>query len=144
MKLSKQISQGRFWTEHYGGVFKSRFKVIWTTQRHKPVLKRDIKKRLEELIRKALEDFCLELGRLNIRPSQVEIIFTTTNPYLSVAQIVSSIKRDSSGILMKEFEDQLRERSKLPTLWNMAYLAVPVSEFSKKIGKNFIEAQKGR
>lgn len=144
MKLSKQIRQGKFWTDHYGGVFNARFKVIWTTQRHKPVLKRDIKKRLEELIRKALDDFSLELGRLNIKPAIVEIAFSTTNPYLSVAQIVCSIKRDSSGILMKEFNDQLRERNSLPTLWNMAYLVMPVTEFSKEKGKNFIEAQKGR
>ena len=68
----------------------------------------------------------------------------TTDSYLSVAQIVSSIKRDSSGILMKEFDEQLREKGKLPTLWNMAYLAVPISDFSQEMGKNFIEIQKGR
>ena len=144
MKLSKQISQGRFWTEHYGGVFHATYTVIWTTQRHKPVLKRPIAKRLKELIENAMDAFWLELKKLQIKPTMVEMTFTTINPYLSVAQVVSSIKRDSSGILMKEFDEQLREKGKLPTLWNMAYLAVPISDFSRDLGTHFIETQKGR
>ncbi len=144
MKLSKQISQGKFWTEHYGGIFHATYKVIWTTQRHKPVLKRAIAKRLKELIEKDLDDFWLVLRKLQIKPTMVEMTFTTINPYLSVAQIVSSIKRDSSGILMKEFDDQLRQVGKLPTLWNMSYFAIPYGDFAEEMGTDFIEAQKGR
>jgi REP element-mobilizing transposase RayT len=144
MKLSKQIRQGKFWMEHYGGLFRATYIVIWTTQRNKPVLKRAIAKRLKELIERDLDDFWLVLKKLQIKPAQVEMTFTSINPYLSVAQIVSSIKRDSSGILMKEFHQELREKGKLPRLWNMAYLAVPINDFCKTMGTHFIEAQEER
>jgi hypothetical protein len=95
MKLSKQISQGKFWTEHYGGIFHATYKVIWTTQRNKPVLKRAIAKRLKELIEKDLDDFWLVLKRLQIKPAQVDMTFTSINPYLSIAQIVDIVQKCS-------------------------------------------------
>lgn len=144
MKLSKQIRQGKFWTEHYGGIFHATYKVVWTTQRNKPVLKGAVKNLLKELIEKDLDAFWLVLRKLQIKPAQVELSFSTINPYLSVAQIVSSIKRNTSGILMRECAEQLREKGKLPTLWNMAYLAVPVTDFNQEMCTHFIEAQEER
>jgi hypothetical protein len=45
--------------------------------------------------------------------------------------------------LAKEGKQGLKSRN-ARNRWSMTYLAVPVSDLSKEMGQNFIEAQKGR
>jgi len=77
--------------------------LIWCPKRRKPVLIKNIKKRLEEIIREKAREIQVEIIAFEIKPDHIHLFVSSPSPRVTVHKIVKAFKGLSSRILRKEF-----------------------------------------
>jgi len=112
---------------------------VFVPKRRKPVLIKEVAKKLQEIIFELVKEHNWRLIALEIMPDHVHLFInvpTTEAP----AQIAHWVKGRASSILRKDFPDL----KKLPTLWTPTYFVASTGQVSTEVVKKYIENQKGK
>ena len=112
---------------------------VWCSKYRKKILVRDIRKRLEELIREKSKELDGEILSLAIEDDHVHL-FVRTVPTIAPNKFIGQIKGYTSRILRKEISEV---RSRLPTLWTRSYFVSTYGHISNKMIQRYVEEQKG-
>lgn len=121
-----------------GRVYSCRYKVVWTTKYNKDVLLGEIGVRLEEVAQEVAKNECFIIEEMEVTPHKVTCIIDV-DPVLGIHKAVRRIKRKTSGVLRKEYSIT---KTRIPTLWNLAYCVTTLGRPSETIENKFVEAQK--
>lgn len=108
-----------------------RYHVVWCPTFRRPVLAETIKTRLRELVEEVCQEKQITVLELDIGPNYV-YLHADMPPMEPVNNMVRSMKRKTSSVLMKEFPEL---RSRLSSLWTLHYFVStepekPVDEIS--------------
>ncbi len=112
---------------------------VWCPKYRREVLKGNIAKRLEQLIRQKVIELNCEIKTLKIMPDHIHL-FVQGNPTQSPNFIIAQVKGYTSRTLRKEF----KELRKMPTLWTRSYFVSTHGHVSNVMIQKYIEEQKGR
>jgi putative transposase len=100
------------------------------------VLVRDVKTRLEDIIRQVAKEVGVEILALEINPDHLHL-FVSAYPTLAIHKLVKLFKGRSSTFLRQEFPKLL----KLPSLWTHSYFVSTAGNVSAETIQKYIEAQ---
>ena len=109
---------------------------VWTPRRRKKVLKNQVAKRLEELIRIIAQNLTCKVIEVAIEPEHVHL-FLNSPPDLAPEQLIFRIKVASSRYLRKEFPDL----KKVPSMWTRSYFVSTAGNVSSETIEKYIAAQ---
>lgn len=121
-----------------GRIFSCRYRVVWTTKYDKDVLLGDVGLRLEEVAKEVAEKDLFIIEDIEVTPHKV-VCTIDVDPVFGIHKAVRAIKRRTSHVLRKEFPIT---KTRIPTLWNLAYCVTSLGRPSETIENKFIEAQK--
>lgn len=111
---------------------------VWIPKRRKPVLIKDIARRLTDLIYEVANENRWRILALEVMPDHVHL-FLNCKPSDSPSTIMRLIKGRASHHLRKEFPELL----KLPTLWTPSYFVSTAGNVCTETIKRYIQQQKG-
>lgn len=117
-------------------VFLMNYHIIFCPKRRRPVLKDDIKERLDQIIREVNKELKTSILAMEIMPDHVHL-FLSTNPDMPVHHVIKMMKGRSSHHLRKEFPELL----KLPSLWTHSYFISTAGNVSSETIQRYIEEQ---
>jgi putative transposase len=120
----------------YTSVYLINYHFVWIPRRRRPVLTRQIAKRLRQLIEIKTKELGIEILALEIMPDHVHL-FVNCPPNISPDQIMFRIKGYTARILRKEFPSLL----KLPSMWTRAYFVSTAGNVSSETIKRYIQQQ---
>ena len=109
---------------------------VWTPRRRKKVLKNQVAKRLEELIRIIAQDLMCKVIEVAIEPDHVHL-FLNSPPDLAPDQLMFRIKGATSRYFRKEFPDL----KKMPSMWTRSYFVSTAGSVSSETIIKYIAAQ---
>jgi len=112
---------------------------VFIPKRRRPVLIKDVARRLQEIIFELVKEHNWKLIALEIMPDHVHLFLNTPTDE-SPAQIAKWVKGRASHHLRKEFPELL----KLPALWTPTYFVASTGKVSTEVVKRYIENQKGK
>jgi putative transposase len=112
---------------------------VWCPKRRKPILKGEIRYRLQEILFELCTENNWRLIALEIMPDHVHL-FLEVDPTFSPSVIIKRIKGRASHHLRKEFPELL----KLPTLWTPSYFCATTGNACTETIKKYIESQRGK
>jgi putative transposase len=115
---------------HYHFVFCPKYR--------RPVLGRDVAKRLEELIREKAAELGGEVMNLTIQPDHVHL-FCTFPPTIAPYQIMHGIKDYTAFVLRNDFPWL---KSRLPSLWTRSYYVGTAGQVSVETIQHYLDEQK--
>lgn len=132
--MAKQIKHARTC------VYNCNYHIVFSTKYRKPVLTKDIEKRLKELVKEIAEEKGFEVSQIEIGEQDHVHIFVSAPPKLSPSLIVKYIKGITARKLFKEFPE-LKAKLAKGHLWNPSYYIETVGSISEDIIKKYIENQ---
>lgn len=120
-------------------VYSCQYHVIFCPKYRRPVLVKEIEKRLKELIFEKQNEYGYEVLDIEIMSDHVHLLLDT-NPKIGIFKVVNKIKGYTSRKLREEFP-QLKSR--LPTLWTRSKFISSAGTVTLEVVKEYIERQKG-
>lgn len=117
-------------------IFLLNYHFVWIPRRRRRVLRGDIAKRLNVLLRKKAEELDCKVLALVIQPEHV-YLFLSAPPELAPLQIMHRLKGYSARILRKEFPVLM----KLPSMWTRSYFVSTAGNVSSATIRRYIEEQ---
>lgn len=112
---------------------------VFVPKRRKPVLIKDVAKRLQQIIFELAAEHGWKLIAMEIMPDHIHLFInapTTEAP----SQIAKWVKGRASNYLRREFP----ELKKLPSLWTPSYFVATTGQVSTETVKKYIETQRGK
>lgn len=103
-------------------VYSCHYHVIWCQKYRRPVLEKDISKRLKDIIEETCLECRSEAVELEVMPDHVHLV-ASCDPQYGIHQLVKTLKGRSSRMLREEFP---KLKSGLPTLWTNSYFVAGV------------------
>ncbi|HEY8542563.1 MAG TPA: IS200/IS605 family transposase [Pseudothermotoga sp.] len=132
--MAKQIKHARTC------VYNCNYHIVFSTKYRKPVLTKDIEKRLKELVKEIAEEKGFEVSQIEIGEQDHVHIFVSAHPKLSPSLIVKYIKGITARKLFMEFSE-LKAKLAKGHLWNPSYYIETVGSISEDIIRKYIENQ---
>ena len=128
----------KYWT---GAHTKHRhmFHIIWIPKYRKRVLRGEIAKRIEELLRQCAEVNRWELHELNIQPDHIHML-VQLSPNISVSKAVQYFKGGSSKVIREEFPE-LEEHLWGDSFWSDGYFSETVGQVNWDTIRAYIKNQ---
>ena len=108
--------------------------LVFVPKRRKPVLKGDIRNRLDQIWQELATEKNWNIRACEIAPDHVHL-FIEFPPTLPIHLIVRFLKGRSSNFLRKEFPELL----KLPSLWSKSYFFSTADNVSATTIQKYIE-----
>ncbi|WP_456363767.1 IS200/IS605 family transposase [Priestia aryabhattai] len=105
---------------HRKVVHSCKYQVAWCTTNQRNFLKDGVEIRLKQIIENlvnVLPENPVEIIKLDILPEQVHLQ-VAVNPQYGIDKLVRHLKRQSSGILKREFT---QVKSRVPSTWTTSY-----------------------
>jgi putative transposase len=119
---------------------------VWCPKFRRPVLGKDVARRLEELIREKTAELkgegvpCRPVIDLTVQPDHVHL-FGSYSPTIAPYQVMHRLKDYTARILRDEFPWL---KSRLPNLWTRSYYVGTAGHVSAETIRRYINEQKGR
>ena len=117
-------------------VFLMNYHIVFCPKRRRPVLKDNIKERLDQIIREVAKELKVSILAMEIMPDHIHI-FLSTNPDMPVHNVIRMMKGRSSHHLRKEFPELL----KLPSLWTHSYFISTAGNVCSETIQRYIAEQ---
>ncbi len=115
------------------------YHLVWCPKRRKAVLKDDIAKDCERIIREKALIKGWDVLDLAIQPDHIHL-FIRVFPSDSAAEVVKEMKGATANHLRKKHPSLL----KMPSMWTRSYFASTAGNVSQWAIQRYIEAQKGQ
>ena len=84
-------------------VYDIKYHVVWITKYRKPVLNKDVGRRLRELIRQVCESMDIKIIKGHVSRDHVHIMVSVP-PYISVSEMMRRIKGRTSRKILDEYK----------------------------------------
>ena len=107
-------------------VYDTKYHLVWTPQYRKWVLRGDVRRRVEELLREIAQDFGFEIDTMEVAADHVHI-FLDFPPRYSIAKVVGILKSISASRACEEFPE-LKKQLWAGELWEDGYFARTVGD----------------
>jgi putative transposase len=120
-------------------VYFMNYHFIWCPKYRRAVLKGQIAKRVEQLIKEKCKELHCEILTLAIQPDHIHIFLKAT-PTISPNLLIGQIKGYTSRMIRQEFPD-LKKR--MQTLWTRSYFVSTHGHISDEQITKYINEQKG-
>ncbi len=112
---------------------------VFVPKRRRPVLVKDVARRLQEIIFGLVTEHNWKLIALEIMPDHVHFFINAPTDE-APSQIAKWVKARAASMLRKEFP----ELKKLPNLWTPTYFVATTGQVSTEVVKKYIENQRGK
>jgi putative transposase len=112
---------------------------VFVPKRRRPILVKDVARRLQEIIFGLVTEHNWKLIALEIMPDHVHFFINAPTDE-APSQIAKWVKGRAASMLRKEFP----ELKKLPNLWTPTYFVATTGQVSTEVVKKYIENQKGK
>jgi putative transposase len=119
-------------------IYSNKYHVVWCPKYRRSVLRNNIAKRLEEILRDVCKQLEAEIIALEIMPDHVHLL-VEVDPQFGVHRLVKRLKGTSSRLLRQEFSYL---RTSLPTLWTNSVFYSTVGGAPLAVIKQYVENQK--
>lgn len=136
MKLSPEDYEYRRTSNSVSSI---NYHFVFVPKRRKPVLVKDVARRLQEVILELVAEHDWHIIALEIMPEHVHLLINAPT-HESAADIARWVKGRASHHLRKEFPELL----KLPGLWVPTYFVATTGQASTETVQKYIEKQKGK
>lgn len=136
MKLSPEDYEYRRTSNSVSSI---NYHFVFVPKRRKPVLIKNIVRRLQEIILELVVEHDWHIIALEIMPDHVHF-FINAPTHESPADIARWVKGRASHHLRQEFPELL----KLPGLWTPTYFVATTGRASTETVQKYIESQKGK
>ena len=123
-------------------VFDLKVHVAWITKYRKPVLTREIRLRLRDLIRQTCAAMDVRIESGHVAKDHIHLLLSIP-PQMSVSQVMKRIKGRSSRMMQTEFAE-LKRHYWGKHLWARGYYAVSTGNVTEEMIKKYIEAHDKR
>ncbi len=107
-------------------VYDTKYHLVWTPQYRKWVLRGDVRRRVEELLREIAQDFGFEIDTMEVAADHVQI-FWDFPPRYSIAKVVGILKSISASQVFAEFPE-IKRQLWAGELWEDGYFARTVGD----------------
>lgn len=125
-------------SDHY--VYKLTYNVIFCPKYRRKILKDGKDTYLKEILEEYSKIKGFEIIEMEVMPDHVHLLLSLP-PELGILELVKSIKRWTTGKMLKKFEDI---EHKLPCLWTRSAFIATTGSVSPETVKQYIEKQKGK
>ena len=120
-------------------VYDIKYNVVWITKYRKPVLSKDVGRRLRELIRQVCTSMDIQIIKGHVSRDHVHMMVSVP-PYISVSDMMKRIKGRTSYKLMNEY------RGLKKAFWGQnfsarGYFAASTGNVTDEVIKKYIEEQ---
>lgn len=112
---------------------------VFVPKRRRPILVKDVARRLQEIIFGLVTEHNWKLIALEIMPDHVHFFINAPTDE-APSQIAKWVKGRAASMLRKEFP----ELKKLPNLWTPTYFVATTGQVSTEVVKRYIENQRGK
>ena len=120
-------------------VYDIKYHVVWITKYRKPVLNKDVGKRLRELIRQVCESMDIKIIKGHVSRDHVHIMVSVP-PYISVSDMMKRIKGRTSRKLLDEHKG-MKKAFWGQHLWARGYFAATTGNVTDEVIMKYIEEQ---
>ncbi len=120
-------------------VYDIKYNVVWITKYRKPVLSKDVGRRLRELIRQVCTGMDIQIIKGHVSRDHVHMMVSVP-PYISVSDMMKRIKGRTSYKLMNEYRG-LKKAFWGQHLWARGYFAASTGNVTDEVIKKYIEEQ---
>ncbi len=120
-------------------VYDIKYHVVWITKYRKPVLSREVGKRLRELIRQVCTSMDIQIVKGHVSRDHVHMMVSVP-PYVSVSDMMKRIKGRTSYKLLSEYRG-LKKAFWGQHLWARGYFAASTGNVTDEVIKKYIEEQ---
>ena len=120
-------------------VYDIKYHVVWITKYRKPVLSKDVGRRLRELIRQVCTGMDIQFIKGHVSRDHVHMMVSVP-PYISVSDMMKRIKGRTSYKLMNEYRG-LKKAFWGQHLWARGYFAASTGNVTDEVIKKYIEEQ---
>ena len=113
--------------------------IVWIPKYRHRVLKEQLAKRVEELIRECADVYRWHIEELNVQPDHVHLILQF-RPDMALSKVVQLLKGKSSRIIRMEFPE-LREFYWGDSFWGDGFFAETVGKIDEDVIKKYVKNQ---
>ena len=121
------------------GVYDLRYHVVWITKYRKPILTREIGKRLRDLIRQSCAAMDMQIIKGHVSGDHVHLMVSVP-PQISVSRMMQRTEGRTSRKLQDEYKG-LRKAFWGQHLWARGYFAATTGNVIDDVIKKYIEEQ---
>ena len=122
--------------------FDLKIHLIWVTKYRYKVLVENVKHRIRELLRQTCEAKGIQIIRGHVSIDHVHM-YVSIPPYLSVAEVVKSLKGRSSRFIQIEFP-QLGKQYWGKHFWAIGYAAFSAGDVTDEMIREYIKNHEGK
>lgn len=132
------MAMKKYWT---GAHTKHRLMIhiVWIPKYRKRILKGDLAKRIDELLRECADVNRWKIEELNIQPDHVHMVLQF-RPDVAISKLVQLFKGKSSKVIRSEFPD-LKEFYWGNSFWGDGFFAETVGHCNLETIKNYVKNQ---
>ena len=123
-------------------VYDLKIHVAWITKYRKPVLTREMRLRLRELIRQTCAAMDVQIESGHVARDHIHLLLSIP-PQMSVSQVMKRVKGRSSRKLQMEF-GELKRHYWGQHLWARGYYAVSTGNVTEEMIRQYIETHDRR
>lgn len=120
-------------------VYDIKYHVVWITKYRKPVLSKEIGKRLRELIMQVCTSMDIHIIKGHVSRDHIHMMVSVP-PYISVSDMMKRIKGRTSYKLLNEYRG-LKKAFWGQHLWARGYFAASTGNVTDEVIKKYIEEQ---
>ena len=121
------------------GVYDLKYHVVWITKYRKPVITKDIGKRLRDLVRQICEAMEIQIVKGHVSRDHIHLMVSVP-PNVSVSDMMRRIKGRTSRRLQEEYKG-LRKAFWGQHLWARGYFAASTGNVTDDVIAKYIEEQ---
>ena len=107
-------------------VYDTKYHLVWAPKYRQWIVREDIRRRLEQVLRQIAEDFNFELVELEVAKEHVHV-FLTFPPRYSIAKVVGVFKSISASQVFREYPE-LKKHLRKREFWEDGYFVWTVGD----------------
>jgi putative transposase len=120
-------------------VYDIKYHIVWITKYRKPVLNKEVGKRVRELVRVICTSLDVEIEKGHVSRDHVHLLVSVP-PYLSVSKLVQRMKGLTSRKLLQE-DHNLNKAFWGRHLWARGYFVASTGNVTDEVIAKYIEEQ---
>ena len=122
-------------------VYKLQYHLIIVTKYRKPVITKEINKRLKEIAKRIFEDsWNCKILEIETEKDHIHIAFEA-NPQTQLSKLINNFKTVSSRLVRKEFKEHIQKFYWKNFFWSPSYCILSVGGAPIEIIKQYIQSQ---
>lgn len=130
-----QVTYGR------GYAYSIEYHIVWCVKYRRKIINECIEQSLIHILNNIADDNGFQILEANTDQDHVHLL-VSCSPQHYIPNIIKALKGVSARILMKEYEDNLRNQLWGGHLWNPSYFIATVSENTESQIREYIQKQK--